>query len=99
MKRVLRGVLVLTLLGTSGCLHWFDRAEFEPVQGEEAIVQGWLASVEAAGEARHGLRAVGSLKLSSPRGSGRVKEVIVVERPSRLRLESLNPLGQVATPA
>ncbi len=54
----------------------------------------WMASARETGMARQGLRALAALKLVSPSGSGRVREVILVERPSRLRLETLNLLGQ-----
>ncbi len=46
---------------------------------------------------RRTLRAVGKLRVTGPRGSGSIKQVILVERPARLRLESLNVLGQAAT--
>ena len=53
----------------------------------------------AIGEAdsRQTLRAVGKLRVAGPNGSGKIKQVILVERPARLRLESLNVLGQAAT--
>jgi len=46
---------------------------------------------------RQTLRAVGKLLVEGPGGSGKVKQVVLVERPERLRLESLNVLGQAAT--
>jgi len=46
---------------------------------------------------RQSLRAVGKLRIEGPRGAGSVKQVVLVERPARLRLETLNVLGQAAT--
>lgn len=47
---------------------------------------------EAAG--RTGVRGLASVRLDSPAGSGRIREVIIVQRPMRLRLETLSLLGQ-----
>ncbi len=65
-----------------------------PVYGEEARVATWMAAARESGAARRSLRALASLRLDSPSGSGTLREVILVERPSRLRLETLNLLGQ-----
>lgn len=65
-----------------------------PVQGEEARIAAWIAAARRGGSDRTALRALASLRLDSPSGSGRVREVVVVERPARLRLETLNLLGQ-----
>jgi outer membrane biogenesis lipoprotein LolB len=40
------------------------------------------------------MRATARVRLDSPQGSGSVREVIVVQRPVQLRLETLNLLGQ-----
>ncbi len=64
------------------------------IEGEDLRITAWIDAVHERGASRQGLRAHGSLKLDSPNGSGRVREVVLVERPSRLRLESLNLLGQ-----
>lgn len=68
-----------------------------PVLGEEERIEAWLVRASGAAALRTGVRAVGHLRLSGPRGSGRVKQVIIAERPARLRLESLNFLGQTAS--
>jgi hypothetical protein len=64
------------------------------ITGEEERIAGWLERARSAGSARHALRAFGTLKLESASGSGSVKQVLMAERPMRLRLESLNFLGQ-----
>jgi len=64
------------------------------VDGEEGRVQAWVDAFRIEGRTRTGLRALGSMKVESPSGSGRVREVILVERPAQLRLESLDMLGQ-----
>jgi hypothetical protein len=68
--------------------------ELSPVYGEEARVAAWMATARESGAARRSLRALAALRLDSPSGSGTLREVILIERPSRLRLETLNLLGQ-----
>jgi hypothetical protein len=65
--------------------------------GEEERVRGWVAAASESGARRVGLRAIGHLRLEGPGGSGRVKQVILAERPASLRFESLNFLGQTAS--
>ena len=67
-----------------------------PVLGEDARLRAWLARANEDTSARLAVRAIGHMKLEGPRGSARVRQVIVAERPARLRLESLNFLGQTA---
>jgi hypothetical protein len=67
------------------------------VTGEEERIQAWLEHARAQSRTRQGIRAIGSLRLDSPEGSGRVKQVILAERPARLRLESLSILGHTQT--
>ena len=68
-----------------------------PVLGEDARVRAWLDRASQDTAARLGVRAIGHMKLKGPRGSGRVRQVIVAERPARLRMESLNFLGQTSS--
>ncbi len=68
--------------------------ELLPIYGEEARVAAWMATARESGAARRSLRALVALRLDSPSRSGTLREVILVERPSRLRLETLNLLGQ-----
>jgi hypothetical protein len=64
------------------------------VFGEDERMRLWVSRASDEAASRTAVRAVGKLKLNGPGGSGRVKQVIIVERPDRLRLESLNFLGQ-----
>lgn len=64
------------------------------VTDENARIRAFVESARAGGAERRGLRALATLRLESPDGSGSTREVILVERPSRLRLETLSPLGQ-----
>ena len=60
-------------------------------------VQRALGRVTSAAERRVSLSAVGRLRLDAPRDRGRVEQVVVAERPDRLRLESLDLLGRTST--
>jgi hypothetical protein len=71
--------------------------DFQPIAGEEASMRALVERAIRDADERRTLRAVGKLHVAGPGGSGNVKQVILVERPARLRLESLNVLGQAAT--
>jgi hypothetical protein len=53
-----------------------------------------LEGLARAGEARHALRAVARLAVDGPAGGGRAKQILLVERPARLRVEILGLLDQ-----
>ncbi len=53
-----------------------------------------MEAARQRGGERRSMRALAALKLESPSGGGSLREVIVAERPARLRLETLNLLGQ-----
>ena len=74
----------------AGCPSLLPRGDFKPIAGEEQRVNAWLARERVESEARRSLPAVASLRLEGPDGGGRVKEVILVELPGRLRFETLN---------
>lgn len=95
MSRGAAGALALVGLLLGACATTapdFARVDFEPDQILER-----LRRVHALGEARRSVRADGSLKLESPSASGRVRQIILAERPAWLRLESQNVLGQTQT--
>lgn len=88
---------VLGSLLLSGC------ASFRQPQPASAVASVLDADVELpvlwaaharAGEARSSLRAVARLGLEGPGGSGRAKQLVLVERPARLRVEILGLLDQ-----
>jgi hypothetical protein len=57
-------------------------------------VRPLLEQLQHEAALRSSIRGSGKIKLRSPSGSGSAREVIVAERPVRLRLETLNILGQ-----
>lgn len=65
-----------------------------PLPLDDARISALLERARASGAERHALRAAGRAKLDNGRRSGRVRSVIVAERPARLRFEALNLLGQ-----
>jgi outer membrane lipoprotein-sorting protein len=89
-----RKAAAAALLFAAGCATVPPPAPLVRVEGEEHRIESYLAAARASASQRRAVRAVGKLSLESPRGSGDVREVIVVERPGRLRLEALNVLGQ-----
>ncbi len=97
MRQALAVALATAGVVLGGCRSLTPPTALAPVFGEDERIQTWLARFRAEGEERWALRAVGSVKLESPSGAGRVKQVILVQRPALLRLESLNFLGQTQT--
>jgi hypothetical protein len=93
----LPSAVVLACAWLAACASLGRVPAFEPIAGEEPAARALVERALAEAELRHGLRAVGKLQIAGPGGSGSVKQVILVERPARLRLESLNVLGQAAT--
>jgi hypothetical protein len=53
-----------------------------------------LESLARAGEARRSLRAVARLAVEGPAGGGRARQILLLERPGRLRVEILGLLDQ-----
>lgn len=84
------GISVALALG--GCRS-FAPAVLRPAPGEEQRVEVWLESQRSEAQQRRAIRAEGKL-LS---GAVRVKQVVLAERPARLRLETLNFLGHTQT--
>jgi hypothetical protein len=66
----------------------------EPLAPDDAVAAAWLADLRERERAHRSVRAVGKMRVEAEEGKGRVREVIVAERPARLRLETLNLLGQ-----
>ncbi|MFQ5514632.1 MAG: hypothetical protein ACE5FG_09340 [Myxococcota bacterium] len=95
MTRARRAALLLAVLGLAACRTPQPPATI--VLGEEGRVAVWLEHLETRAKERHSVRAQGKLHLRGPDGSGSARQVLLAERPSRLRLESLNLWGQVQT--
>ena len=66
-----------------------------PLPEGDARPEAWLASLAAASDARRSLRGVARVALSSPAGESRSKQILVVARPARLRVEVQGLLGQL----
>jgi hypothetical protein len=64
-----------------------------PVAGD-ARPAALLAELARADARRRSLRAVAKLSLEGPAGAGRAKQILLVERPDRLRVEVLGLLDQ-----
>ncbi len=72
-------------------------ARVVPLPLDDARILPLLEQARATATSRHALRATGRVKLDSEQGSGRVRSVILAQRPARLRFEALNLLGQTQT--
>ncbi|HKC51267.1 MAG TPA: hypothetical protein VKF60_10780 [Myxococcota bacterium] len=96
MRLAARAACACALLSAAACAT-AGGPPFRPIAGEEEALRARVEAVSAQAGARQGLRAVGKLHVKSPDGSASVREVVLVERPARLRLESLDMLGQAAT--
>ncbi len=95
--RALRVASAIACVFLAACAELTGPGAFRPVAGEEQTMRARVERAVAEASERQTLRAVGKLSVAGPGGSGSVKQVILVERPERLRLESLNVLGQAAT--
>jgi outer membrane lipoprotein-sorting protein len=98
LKLALRAACALACLVAFGCRtprgpQWGDTT----VYGEDAAMQARVNSVATRAQKLQTLRAVGKLHVKSPDGSASVQEVVLVDRPAQLRLESLNMLGQASS--
>lgn len=65
-----------------------------PLDPHDARVAAALAQLQRDAETRRGLRGVARVALEGPAGAGRAKQVIALERPSRLRVEVLGLFDQ-----
>jgi hypothetical protein len=97
LKLAARAACALASLAFAACATPGGGPPFQPVAGEDALLRARVEATTAQASERRTLRAVGKLRLRSPDGSTAVQEVVLAERPSRLRLESLNVLGQAQT--
>lgn len=97
MKQAARAACALASLAVAACATPSGGPPFRPISGEDELLRARVEATTAQASERRTLRAVGKLRLRSPDGSTSVQEVVLAERPARLRLESLNVLGQAAT--
>jgi hypothetical protein len=66
-----------------------------PLPVGDARPEACMAGLVAAGAARASLRGVARVALSGPAGESRSKQILVVARPARLRVEVQGLLGQL----
>jgi outer membrane biogenesis lipoprotein LolB len=84
--------LGIAVLGIAACAGPRILEPARPISPQEILPL--LEDVRDEGARRNSLRGLAKVKLESPEASGSVREVILAERPGRLRLETLNLLGQ-----
>jgi len=65
-----------------------------PLPAEDPRPAALLGGLAHAAEGRRALRGVAQLALEGPHGSGRARQVLVLERPARLRVEVMGVLDQ-----
>jgi hypothetical protein len=97
LRLAARAACALLAVWLSGCALMRGPSDFQPVAGEDELLRARVESLASEASARRGLRAVGKLRVAGRNGSGSVREVVLAERPARLRLESLNLLGQASS--
>ena len=68
--------------------------DLRELRGGDPRVSGWIERARSEAEARSTMRAYARVRIQSDAGAGRFREVIAAERPDRLRVETLNFLGQ-----
>ena len=93
----LRSLVIAVLVGACAHASGPAPARVVPLSLDDAQILPLLEQARATATSRHALRATGRVKLDSQDGSGRVRSVILAERPARLRFEALNLLGQTQT--
>jgi len=93
MRRTAIAVLV-TAVALAGCAV---RPTPPPIAGPTTLpsAAALSAALEARRAALRGLRAWARLSYESPEQSRKAKQLLVVERPDRLRLEVFSPFGAV----
>ena len=91
MRSARAGLLALGVL-VAGCR---SLPVATPLPLDDARPEACLAALAAAGDARESLRGVARVALSGPAGESRSKQILVVARPARLRVEVQGLLGQL----
>jgi hypothetical protein len=79
-------------LALAGCLS--APVAWTPLTAGDARPALRVAALAALGAERHSLRATGRVETSGPGGSGFSKQLLLVERPARLRIEVVGLLEQ-----
>lgn len=66
----------------------------QPLGPGDARPERWLEALRARAAERHAVRGTAKVSLSGRTGEGFAKQVVVIERPARMRVEVLGLLGQ-----
>jgi outer membrane biogenesis lipoprotein LolB len=80
-----------------GCVTPAPSGAWRPALEDRRQVEAWLVRARDEMALRHSIRASGRLRIDSGRGKGTVRAVVLAQLPDRLRLETLNLLGQTQT--
>ena len=88
-----RSIAVSVVALALGCATSRRPAE-APLPASDPRPAALLASLERDAAVRQSLRGVARLAVDAPAGSGRAKQILVLERPARLRVEVLGMLDQ-----
>jgi outer membrane lipoprotein-sorting protein len=90
-----RVVALCACAALSGCLTLRGpEPDQRELRGGDPRVSDWIERARSEAEARRSIRAYARVRIQSDAGAGRFREVIAAERPDRLRVETLNFLGQ-----
>lgn len=95
--RAARAGVTVAVLGLAACAALRPTPPLVLIRGEDARVAGWLSRAHTDAAARNALRADATVAVEARERSGRFRQVILAARPARLRLETLNLLGQTQT--
>jgi hypothetical protein len=92
-RALVRSIVVSALALAIGCATARSPAPV-PLPASDARPAALLAALERDAAVRQSLRGVARLAVDAPAGSGRAKQILVLERPGRLRVEVLGMLDQ-----
>jgi hypothetical protein len=84
------------LLGLAAALACRSPLPVAPLPPDDPRPAAWLAELRDRGDEREGLRATARVSLSGQHGASFARQILVLERPARLRVEVLGILGQRA---
>ncbi len=96
MRRAPRwAAALLACSALAGCLaaRGPELAQRE-IAGGDPRIASWVEQARAGAESRRTIRGYARVRIDSEAGAGRFREVIAAQRPDRLRVETLNFLGQ-----
>lgn len=93
-RRTLALALLLALAAGGAAACRTPGPGLEPLAPDDPRPERWLESLRERAAARRAVRGTAKVSLSGRTGEGFAKQVLVVERPARLRVEVLGLMGQ-----